>query len=142
VWRAARDPAGPDLLRAKVAPVDPVSPEQIGQWIAELGADRYPVRERATRALGGLGRVARPALRRAREQPTGEEVRTRLDGLIARLPPDRSAAEIVQARAVAAMELAGTPAARKLLAEWAAGAPGARLTVDARAALARLGAER
>ena len=43
-----------------------------------------------------------------------------------------------QARAVLAMELAGTDAAKRLIAEWAAGAPGARLTIDARAALARL----
>jgi len=45
----------------------------------------------------------------------------------------------VQARAVAAMELAGTSDANKLLAEWAAGAPAARLTIDAKAALVRLG---
>jgi WD40 repeat protein len=138
-WCLAQDPTGPDLLRTKMGPVQPASPDQIGQWIVELGADRYPVREKATRALADLGRLAEPALKRARRQPAGEEVRTRLDDLITRLAPDRSPAELVQARAVAAMELAGTPAARKLLAEWAAGAPGARLTTDAMAALVRLG---
>jgi hypothetical protein len=43
---------------------------------------------------------------------------------------------------VAAMELAGTDDAKNLLAEWKAGAPGARLTIDAKAALARLAATR
>ena len=45
----------------------------------------------------------------------------------------------MQARAVLAMEVAGTEAARKVLAEWADGTEGARLTIDAKAALSRLG---
>jgi hypothetical protein len=36
------------------------------------------------------------------------------------------------------MQIANTAEARKLLAEWATGATGARLTIDAKAALARL----
>jgi hypothetical protein len=42
-------------------------------------------------------------------------------------------------RATAVLEDLATPAARKLLEELAAGAPEARLTRDAQAALARLG---
>jgi hypothetical protein len=41
-------------------------------------------------------------------------------------------------RAVEALELAGTTAARETLASLAAGAPGARLTEQARAACERL----
>jgi hypothetical protein len=54
----------------------------------------------------------------------------------------RTPEEWVQARAVLVLELAATDIARKLLAEWAAGAPGARLTMDAKAALGRLSAHR
>ena len=43
-----------------------------------------------------------------------------------------------RARAVEAAEWAGTADAVKLLEAWAAGADGARLTTEAKAALARL----
>jgi hypothetical protein len=65
-------------------------------------------------------------------------VRARLNRLLASITPERTPAEAIQARAATAMELAGTVAAKKLLADWAAGAPGARLTQDAKAALVRL----
>ena len=41
-------------------------------------------------------------------------------------------------RAVEILEHIATPAARDLLAEWAKGAPGARLTEEAKASLERL----
>ena len=44
----------------------------------------------------------------------------------------------MQARAVQALELAGTTEARKVLKEWADGITAARLTQDALGALARL----
>jgi hypothetical protein len=113
--------------------------EKVKQWLADFGADRFQTREAATRTLQDLGRRVQAELQAARVESTSEEVRTRLDGLLAKIVPQRTAAEIVQARAVAAMELAGTPAAKELLAEWAAGAAGARLTIDAKAALSRLG---
>lgn len=79
-----------------------------------------------------------PELKAARAKTANEEVRTRLDALVAKIPRERSGIEIVHARAVAAMELSASDPAKKLLAEWAAGAPGARLTIDAKAALQRL----
>jgi hypothetical protein len=142
VWALAADPKAPDLLRAWVPTFGRPPAEKVKQWLADLGADRYALREAASKALKELGRLAEPDLRAAREQAKAEEVRTRLDALLASIPTERSPAELVHARAVAAMEAAGTPAARKLLAEWANGPPGARLTVDARAALGRLGPSR
>ena len=71
------------------------------------------------------------------EQTNNDRLGRGLDALLASIPTDRSPAELARARAVAALEAAGTPAARTLLAEWAAGPPGARLTVDAKAALGR-----
>jgi WD40 repeat protein len=139
VWALAADPKAPNLLRSKIAAVAAPPADRVKRWLADLGANRYAVREAATKELQTLGRLVEPELLAAREQATSEEVRTRLDGLLAHVSPERSPAELVQARAVAAMEAAGTPAARKLLAEWAAGASGARLTVDAKAALIRLG---
>jgi WD40 repeat protein len=138
IWAIADDPKGPDLLGAKVAPAKPAMVQHIKQWLADLGADKYPVREGATKELETLGRLIEPDLRAVRAKVTNEEVRMRLDALLAKIPRERSGNEIVSARAVAAMELSGSEAARKLLGEWAAGAPGARLTIDAKAALARL----
>jgi WD40 repeat protein len=139
VWALAADPKGPGRLRAKVPAVPAPAAEKVKQWLADFGADRFQTREAATRTLQDLGRRVQAELQAARVESTSEEVRTRLDGLLAKIVPQRTAAEIVQARAVAAMELAGTPAAKELLAEWAAGAAGARLTIDAKAALSRLG---
>ncbi len=78
----------------------------------------------ASKELQALGRLIEPDLKAARAKATSEEVRTRLDGLIAKVPHERTGYEIVQARAVAALELSGSDAAKKLLAEWAAGARG------------------
>jgi WD40 repeat protein len=142
VWALADDPKGPDLLRAKIAPADRVPPAVVRTCIAALGADRYVVREAATAELVELGRRVEPELRAAYEREGSEEVRTRLATILKKLPRTRDATEVVHARAIAAMELAGTDAARKVLSEWAAGAPGARLTTDAKAAIARLPAHR
>jgi WD40 repeat protein len=138
VWAIAADPAGPALVRARLSPVESPPVEQVHQWIAELGAARYPTRETATTALRDQGRVVEPALRAARTKATDPEVRTRLDDLLTRLSRERTLAEVVQARAVAAMELAGTAEAKTVLTEWAGGAPGARLTIDAGTALRRM----
>jgi WD40 repeat protein len=142
VWALAADPKAPDLLRAQVAVPSPPAADKVKQWLTDLGADRYAAREAASRGLKDLGRLVEPDLRAAREQTKSEEVRSRLDALLASIRTDRSSGELIQARAVAALEAAGTPAARKVLAEWADGPPGARLTVDARAALKRMNAGR
>jgi WD domain, G-beta repeat len=139
VWALATDAGGAELLRSKIAPIKPASAGPVKHWIAGLAADRYALREEAASVLEELGRRIEPELRTARAETRCEEVRTRLDALLAKLPRDRNWEEVTHARAIAAMELAGTDAARKVLAEWAAGAPGARLTTDAKAALLRLG---
>jgi WD40 repeat protein len=142
MWALAADPRGPELLRANVAALPAPPREKVKQLLADLGADRFQTREAATRSLQDLGRIVEPELRAARAETKFEEVRMRLDGLLAKIVPARTAAEIVHARAAAAMEIAGTPAAKRLLAQWAGGAPGARLTIDAKAALQRLGPDR
>jgi hypothetical protein len=138
VWALADDPAGPALLRSKIRPAPSTSVAQIQQWIADIGSPRYATRESATAAIRDLGRLVEPELRALRAKTTDEEVRTRIDGLLDKLSPTRTAIEVVHARAVAAMEIAGTADAKKLLAEWASGGTGSRLTIDAKAALGRM----
>jgi WD40 repeat protein len=142
VWALEAEPQAPNLLRAKINSAIPPASDRVTQWLIDLGSDQFGAREVATKELQALGRLVETDLRAARKKASSEEVRTRLDALLSKITPERTPAELVQARAVAAMELAGTPAAKKLLAEWAAGALGARLTIDAKAALSRLGATR
>lgn len=58
-----------------------VSPEQIARLIAQLDADKFDDRERATRALAEIGWPAVEALRKAR-QSTSAEVRYRAKALV------------------------------------------------------------
>ncbi|HVK09578.1 MAG TPA: PQQ-binding-like beta-propeller repeat protein, partial [Gemmataceae bacterium] len=137
VWALAADPAGPALLLQKI-PRATASPA-VGRWIKDLDANRYAVREKATAELAALGREAAGATRTALAAGPSAEARMRLEGVLAGLPTYRQYMELVHARAVLAMELAGTPAAKEVLKAWASGDPGATLTMDATAALARLG---
>jgi hypothetical protein len=139
VWSLARDSNGPGRLRAKVPPVPRLDPVDVDRLIADLDADRHAVRERASRALADHGRAALPALQAALGRVRSAEAAARLEKLIRAVPRDLTPQEVRHRRAVKAMALAGTPAARELLSEWAAGAPGAVLTDEARAALGRLG---
>jgi len=137
IWALAADPAGPELLRTKLSPAKRPAAADVRRWIADLGADKFAVREAATKTLRDQGRAVDADLRAARETATAE-ARRRLEGLLADMPRERNAVEVAQARAVAALELATSDAAKKVLAEWAAGAPEARLTVDAKSALERM----
>jgi hypothetical protein len=138
VWTLAHDPNGPAVLRAKLRPAPRLDPAEIDRLIADLDNDRHPVRERATRALADHGRAAPPALRAALGRVRSAEAATRLEKLIQAVPTDLTPQEVAHRRAVKAMALAATPAAREILGEWAGGAPGAVLTDEARSALDRL----
>lgn len=84
-------------------------------------------------------RICRRVLRRvaATESP---EVRQRAAAFLKRFDPAvPPAARVREVRAVELLEAVGTPEAKALLADLAKGAPGVPLTVDAGAALERLG---
>jgi WD40 repeat protein len=106
--------------------------------IADLGSERYAVRQRAAAELEELGDLARPALRRARKEPASEEVRRRVDELLAKLHGPVSVPVLRALRAVEALEGMRTPEAESVLRDLARGAPGARVTEEARASLERL----
>jgi hypothetical protein len=142
VWALADEPAAAvTVLRANVPPAKPVLSEQVAQLVGRLDAPRFSDREAATKALTELGRLAGPALKAALGKGLSPEAKERGERLLAAQTGDPAGEDLRRSRAVQAMELAGTAKARALLREWAAGAPGARLTEDAAAALARLGRE-
>src|SRR5262249_54538840 len=115
------------------------APPEIARLIGELNSDRFPVRQRATQELEREGMRAEPALRQALAGHPSLELRRRGEQLLdklERLP--LSAERLAQSRALALLERAGTSQARELLATLAGGAPEARLTREAQAALRRL----
>ncbi len=128
------------FLQERLRPVAAPDPQRLARLIAELGADPFAVREQAVRDLEEQGDVAVPALRQALAAEPTLEVRQRLNTLLEKLATQALPPTTLRAvRAVELLERAGGPAANEVLAKLAQGAVGARLTEDARAALARTG---
>jgi hypothetical protein len=104
----------------------------------QLPSNKFAVREQATRELKALAEHAVPALRAALTGQPSLESR-RLEALLHQLDSASLSAETVrQIRAVEALECIGNPAARRLLAQLAAGPAATHLTQEAQASLGRL----
>lgn len=127
------------LLGERVAVPTAVPAERIARLVADLGHPQFPIRQAAVRELGEIGAEAGPALRAAAAAPPSAEVRRLAGDLLNQLagPPTR-ADDLRAIRAAEVLETIGTPAARDLLARWAAGPANHALTTEATAASARL----
>jgi len=127
------------LLAKKLEPVPTVAATDIDKLVADLDNDSFPAREKAHKELEKLKGQARMALEKTLEKPPSAEVKARATKLIERLDAPVSAPEELRIlRAVEVLERIATAEARNLLARLAKGAPGARLTVEARASQTRL----
>jgi RNA polymerase sigma factor (sigma-70 family) len=127
------------FLRQELRPAPAAAPKHLARLIADLGADEFAVRERATGELEKLGPQAIPALKRALAGRPSLEARRRIEALLRR--PDhlpRAADELRAWRAVEVLEHIGTAEARGVLEKLAEGPELSRLTQGARAARARL----
>jgi hypothetical protein len=141
-YRAVRRlAAAPAFLADRVRPVAVPDGAHLARLIAELGADDFGTRQKAATELERLGETAAAACRKALTERPSAEVRRRLEVLLDRqlqaswaMTPERLRAD----RALEALELSGTPEARRILERVARGAAGARLTEEARVALQRL----
>jgi hypothetical protein len=130
----------PDATLPLLEPVAGAAPAKVGAWIGDLDHEDFARRERATQELAKLGEWAVPALRQALAANPPAEPRHRLEVLLEGLDDRPPAGEYLRAvRVLQVLESAGTPAGRRALAERARGAPGAWLTLEAQAALRRLG---
>jgi WD40 repeat protein len=126
------------LLREWLRPVPIPDRARLGHLITNLDDQRYAVRKKAMSELEHMGETAGPALRRALEERPSLEVRQRIRQVLTRaasLTPEKLRA----IRAVHVVEQIDSPPARRLLQVLAQGAPEARLTQEAKAALARMG---
>jgi RNA polymerase sigma factor (sigma-70 family) len=138
VWRLAEaSDAAVTFLEGQLRSAE----EQAGlrQLIADLDAGAFSVRDAAMKELARRGRAAEPALRAAlADRPSGE-VRNRLQALLQDIAVAPLRPDALQAvRAIQALEGIGSARAQTLLQRLAGGAPDARLTVEAKAALERL----
>jgi WD40 repeat protein len=128
-------------LQKRLRPAVPLSAaerEGIERLVADLDDPRYAVRARASSLLEKQGESAVPVLRKALKTGVALETRRRVELLLARLERfTPSPAELSELRALAVLEYAATPQARAVVEALAAGAPEARLTQQARAALLR-----
>jgi RNA polymerase sigma factor (sigma-70 family) len=129
------------FLRTRLKPAPAVPEEHLKRWIAQLGSDQFAQREKAARELEKQGEAALHSLRQALEERPALEIRRRLEQIIEKAERGEwtpSPEQLRIRRALGVLERAGTPEARRVLETLAEGAPGAWLTLDAKAALTRL----
>jgi WD40 repeat protein len=127
------------FLADRLRPVAAIPPERIAAWVADLDCDDFATREKASEELARTGARAAPALRKALAGRPAPELKRRAEELLAKVQErEQSPVRLREGRALMALELMGTPAARESLRALAAGAPEAWLTREAKAALRRL----
>ena len=128
-----------ELLRRKLEPIPAADAKRIERLISELDDQQFVVRKTAAQALEELKELGEPALRKALDGSPSIETRRRLEQLLEKLDDIGASGEpIRQVRAIEVLEHAGTPEARQLLQKLAGGAPEARMTREAKAAIDRL----
>src|SRR5207253_550583 len=96
------------------------------KWAADLDSARFADRERAARELERLGSEAEPALRGLLAGRPSPEARRRAEAILANSAGRLAPEALRHHRAVAVLERIGTPDARVLLRDLAAGDRDAR----------------
>lgn len=125
-------------LRERLTPAKAPPVEELRQLITDLDASQFNRREKATARLLELGEEAHAVLRDTLKGRLSIEARRRIESLMAeprvvRLPEVRR-----HLRVVRLLEMIGNAEARRLLEKLVSGAPEARPTREAKAALGRL----
>ena len=127
------------LFAEKIKLAEALDPKRIQRLLADLGSNVFAVREAASKALRGLDEQAIPHLEASLKGAASVEVLTRVKKILEqhqRAAP--SSEQLRQQRAVMILEMIGDGASQNLLQRWAGGPAGARLTMEASAALKRL----
>jgi WD40 repeat protein len=140
VWRLLDAPQDAlAFLRDRVKPYLTAPAEVTRKLLADLDSDSFEVREAAMKRLKELGLQAEPALRAALTAKPSLEMKRRIEPILAALSetlPKPTPEHLRQLRALIVLERIPSSQARHLLREIANGPPSARLTRQARAALA------
>ncbi len=126
------------LLRERLRPATGVDAKEIARLVTALDAEEFAEREKASTRLAVIGDSAEPALRAALDgKPSPEKLR-RIERLLDGIDGGGSPEAMRALRAVEVLEGVGTPEARRVLESVASGAAEARITREAKAALARV----
>jgi WD40 repeat protein len=113
--------------------------ERIPALLADLDAESFKVRDKASRDLAELGDLAEPMLRQALAQKLSVESRRRVEGLLEKLNGTAPHSDTLRMiRAIEALERMATPEARQVLETLTKGPGEPRLNEEAKASLARL----
>ncbi len=123
-----------DRLKLHLKSSASIDAGKVAAWVRQLDSDDYAQREKASAALADLGPAAEAPLREALEKAGSAEVRRRLQ----RVLDGQEGEHRRHGHALEVLEMIGTPAARRLLAELAKGSGDSRLTRETRRALGRL----
>jgi hypothetical protein len=125
----------PAFLETKLTVAPGLDEKKVAGLIGDLDSATFTVREAAARELDELAEAAVPAYRKVLAERPSAELRRRLEGLLMKYAesPERRAV-----RAIEALELAGTAAARQLIVRLTKGEPDLRLTREAKQAVGRL----
>jgi WD40 repeat protein len=140
---ARRPDQAEGLLKDKLGAGPRVNAEQLARLIAALDSDDFDTREKASKELAGLGRLAEVALNKALDGTPSAEAKRRIQDLLGKL--DRKAddpEERLLLRVIEVLERLATPEAQRLLDKLAKEATGAGAAREAKASMERLGKAR
>jgi hypothetical protein len=136
--RLARLSAGGwDAVRDRLSPLpEAARPQSVDRLVHQLDADDFTVRNRAEAELRRVGYWAERRLRAARESAKSDEVRSRLDRVLAQLGKPAEDRDLVRlARLVEVLERAETDEAGRLLRDIAGRYPDCPFAQPTRAPL-------
>jgi len=120
----------------------PANMPPVQKLLADLGDDKFRVRERATVELAALAPGIQDDLAKALATTDSPEVRRRLQRILDTLrtdDPTRGNVRLRSLRVLEVLEGIATPEARQALEALARGTPGTEVTIEALAALKRMG---
>jgi RNA polymerase sigma factor (sigma-70 family) len=135
----------PDAVKgigARLRPAAPLDPKRTEACLRDLDSEEFAVRERAARELEQMGDRAVPALEQFLTGTASLEAKRHVREVLDKLRGLVHDSEQLRAlRALEVLERAGDDEVRRVLRALAAGAPAARQTREAKAALERLSKE-
>jgi WD40 repeat protein len=140
LWAMAADAKGTVPFLAKLLqPVAAIPKDQMTKLIADLDSPQFKTREQAAADLMKLGEQAEQALRDTLANKPTLELQRRIEPFLKKMEGPLTSPELLRTlRALEILEHIGNADAKKALEGLAGGAPAARVTRDAKAALERL----
>jgi len=128
------------FLKDHVKPVPQPDAQRIPQLLNDLQSEQFAVRQKAEEELEKLGELAEPALNKLLDTQPALETKSRVQKLVEKIVTQQTLPQemLRGLRALAVLELIGTPEARQQVDTLGQGSAGARLTKEAKAVLQRM----